>query len=182
MGIIVPEEVLAEIAKIESSRKDQQRRARAANEAEKRRLAAIDRLRRERRDELYDCAKRIFKWRLAYLHLPVAKRIGKIGNDRELRLPLYIGKFWRGEPTGPDNVVCWACLCFDGCSPPKSGTPGLWYEEWHKGHCAFEDKICTASELIQAVHPDFLKQAADHLAGPDSWKFILQELKRVAPR
>jgi hypothetical protein len=125
-----------------------------------------------RRDEVLANARWLDQWRLDFINMPEVERLwgalGPVG-----RLPLFVGKFWLGEPCPPNDRTTCAILTLDG------RMHNFHYEERHKGQLSSKSQpLATAQNLFDALHPDFLKQACEHLQSPDAWKFILQELDR----
>jgi hypothetical protein len=173
MKLKVPKEVRWAIKDVDMAKFGQLKREVNARAAEKKRLAAIQALRDSRGPALLDAAKEIFDWRAAYLLTEEAKRISEIAAERPV--VLFGARFWKGEPT--DDRHCWAVL-----SVAAEGT--LCYEERYNSpmgsHAANRTLIADPSALVAAVHPDFLEKCRQHLGGADAWKYILQELERMA--
>jgi hypothetical protein len=142
-----------------------------AAEAERRRLADIEALRQERLAELQACARAVFAWRADFLSLPESSEI-LAQAAKSQRLPLYYGKFWRGEPAPSGDRSSSAVLCL---SPHGE----VWYEERYRGNVAIEMLFTTEDGLVAQVHPAFLIEVAAHLAGPDPWKHIENALSRA---
>lgn len=127
-----------------------------------------------RRDEVLAYARSLDQWRLDFINMPEVERLWRVlGPDG--RLPLFVGKFWVGEPCPPNDRTTCAILTLEG------RMHNFQYEERHKGQMSSKiGPLATAQNLFDELHPDFLKQACEHLLGPDAWKFILQELDRHA--
>lgn len=181
MKLHVPDTVRTMLEKADGAESREYRARRAAQDAENARLRAIAELRIARRDELWEAATAVFAWREAFVATDESARIWRHVGDK-VRLTLYAGKFWRGEPTPPNDRACSAILAFEAWRPGAFGLPPFWYEERHKGRTSFEQRIISPQDLVDAVHPDFLARAAAHFAGPDAWKWILMDLERYAKR
>ena len=54
------------------------------------------------------------------------------------------------------------------------------HSDWQLLGMEAEDFV--ARIIVDKLHPDFLTQLAEHLRGPDSWKYIIQELNRRKPK
>jgi hypothetical protein len=74
-------------------------------------------------------------------------------------------------------VTCSARLRFGG--PDTSFTEALVYEELHKGSVSHKQILLGVHLLWQRLHPDFVMQCDEHLAGPDAWKYIRQRLEQL---
>lgn len=185
MKIKIPDEVRHAIKDADlaafARRSAEIRAAKATKEREQARLLEIDELRAARHDELRQRAEYVLGWRAAFVQTEEAQRIREIVGDGT-RLTVFCAKYWRGEPLPPDDRQAWAVFAIEGRRSGSAGLPPFWYEEKFKGHTSYEKRIATRQQLIDAVHPDFLKELHEHLNGPDAWKFILQELKRYAAR
>jgi len=127
-----------------------------------------------RRAEVTAYARSLDQWRLDFINMPEAERLWRLlGPDQ--RLPVFVGRFWLGEPCPPNDRTTCAILTLEG------RMHNFHYEERHKGQLSSKSRpLATAQNLFDELHPDFLKQACEHLQGPDAWKFILQELDRHA--
>jgi hypothetical protein len=167
MKLGIPSEVTEAFRKLEKVRAAKERQEQRAIEAESRRLAAIDALRQARWTESEGHAAAVFAWYKAFLELPQSQSIiAHVGGS----LTVFVGKFWRGEPVPPTDVSSRAMLTMRRY--------GLWYDEWYKGNCSHELRLFSEDHMIRFVHPDFLKQVAEHLAGPDAWKYIQAALEQ----
>jgi hypothetical protein len=140
--------------------------------------ARIDRLRIDRFDELWSAAEFIFDWRDWLAGSEIGQRLFRAYGDN-IRLKLYVGKYWLGEPTKPTDRVCYGILYLCG-NPLKQEGPAFAYEETHKGSTSRSTDIADPKGLISAVHPDFLIEVHRHLLGPDSWGYIMDGLKRCS--
>jgi len=182
MKIKVPKEVRESIRKAEEAESRRRRARREANDAESRRLRKIGELRIARRDELWQCALEVFAWRAAFVELKESTRIWELVGDKT-KLPIFAAGFHRGEPS-PDDPHAQGRLSFEAWTAGAFGLPPLWYEETYNMSFGASRsggvRIGAPQELIDAVHPDFLRQLREHLRGPDAWKHILRELDRLA--
>ena len=181
MKLHVPDEVRAILGKADAADSARYRAQQAARDAEHARLVEIEKLRLVRQKELSRAAADVFAWREAFVATEESGRIWRhIGS--KARLPIFGAKFWRGEPAPSGDRTVWAVLAFEGWNAGAFGLPPFWYEERHKGRSSHEQRIISPQDLVDAVHPDFLAQCAAHLAGPDAWKWILQDIERLAKR
>lgn len=150
-----------------------------SREANLRRQADIDRMRIDRFDELWKAAEFIFGWReWAAENDAVQDLFGEFGDAR--RLELFHGPFFNGEPRGKDDPAANARLVLPG-NPARAGDgPAFVYEEYRNSSMGSSVRqtleFRTVAELVSGVHPEFLLQAHGSLSGPDSWKFILDDL------
>lgn len=170
----LPKEVEEKIAKCEMRELDKYA---AERKQEQREQARLDRLHMEklaRLDEVMAYAKWLDQWRLDFINMPEVDRLWRIlGPDG--RLPIFVGKFWLREPCPHGDITTCTILTLDG------RMHNFHFEERHKGQLSLRSlPLATAQNLFDALHPDLLKQAYEHLSGPDAWKFILQELDRHA--
>jgi hypothetical protein len=168
----LPKEVLD---KIEAREKSELDRYAARRKQELLEQARRQRLRDEKAArciEVMDNARWLDQWRLDFISMPEVDRLWRVlGPDG--RLPLFVGKFWLGEPCPPNDRTTCAILTLEG------RMHNFHYEERHKGQLSSKSQpLATASNLYDELHPDFLQQACEHLSGPDAWKFIIQELDR----
>lgn len=146
----------------------------ARREAELRTQADIDRLRIERFDELWKASEAVFGWRDWLAEAEIGRELFRLYGD-DVRLKLYVGKYWLGEPTKPTDRVCYGILYLRG-DPLVRKDPAFIYEETHKGQTSRSVDISDIAGLVSSVHPDFLVEAHRHLFGPDSWNYILDGL------
>lgn len=173
MKLKAPPEVRSAIKDVDLAKFGQLRREMLARTAEKKRLRALSDLREEQRASLDAAAAFVFEWRAAYADTEEARRICEL-MGAETPVVIFGARFWKGEPT--DDRHCWATLSIaDG--------PLLYQERYNSAmgsHASQKTLITGPAALVEAVHPEYLEKCRDHLDGPDAWKFILQELGRMA--
>ena len=185
MKIRVPDEVRQAINNADLAEFARNRAKKVAEEKERKRVQKIEELRHTRADELRKYAERVFDWREAFVRTEEAKRIWELIGEKT-RLVIFGARYWRGEPALADERHVWAVLAFESWPAGRIGLPSFWYEERYQSSHGVsipcEIRITAQQGLIDTVHPDFLKELYEHLNGPDTWKFILQELRRFSKR
>lgn len=178
MNEFVPEDIWDLIKRIEAHKGEKFLAQKRARDAEAERLGAIEALRQERRTELREACDRIEAWIEAFNGTVGQSIWPLIGSGSSL--VLFSGKFSRGEPTPPGDVVHGAQLRIGG--PEASVTERMVYEELHKGQSTSRQPLLGASSLWKYVHPDFVAECDAHLAGPDAWKRIRHRLEQLIPQ
>lgn len=172
MDQFIPEDIRALIERLEAAKGHEYRERKRVMEAAQERERKIEDLREKRRDELRDASARIGAWIENFNRTAGPALWQLLGMSSSL--VLFSGKFFRGEPTPPGDVVCSAQLRLGG---PKAAFGGsLVYEELHKGQVTSKKSLLGAHSLWHLVHPDFVAQCDAHLAGPDAWTHIRQRL------
>lgn len=171
----VPQELKQYIAKAKDEKAKKVARVEKYEKLEKERLARIEELRQKNRDDLIVFAEEIVSWTKAFLDTPEARELAQI-LGRGKRLPLFFGRFWRGEPIPETVITEKARLSFELWTEKNLFI--LRYEELHKGQVSEEIAIYSATELVNKAHPEFLRQACLDLRKGLVWDHLLMELKR----
>jgi len=175
MEDFVPKDIVTLIERIEDKRGEEYQARKRAEEAEAERLRKIEALRQERKDELTVACLRIDLW-IRRFNETIGPSIWRLRGAKS-SVVLFIGKFWRGEPTPAGDVVCGAQLRLGG--PGTGFRNGLVYEELHKGQVSFKQPLLGAIFIWEKTHPDFVMQCDAHLSGPDAWKYVRQDLEQM---
>ncbi len=174
MQDFVPEDVTALIAEIEAQKDADYQVRKLREETELARLRGIEDLRQERASDLIVACGHIGQW-IATFETEVGPSIWRLNNDAGI--VIFSAKFWRGEPTPPNDVTCSAQLRLG--PPEKTVTERLVYEELHKGHVSAKQPLLCADHLWVRTHPAFVTECAAHLASGRVWDTIRITLERL---
>jgi len=142
----------------------------------------VDRLRELERDKLLTLAQDIFSWCLQLVRLPTTSRIWDVLGEKT-RIMVFWSKYFRRRPLSDNDMSGQASLRVGKIAETKESLsmPILWYEEQYKWFPAISHEIRTPEELVDTVHPRFLKEFHRLLLGPEPWKWVLKDIQRRRP-
>ncbi len=142
----------------------------------------VERLRELERDKLLSMARDAFVWCKQLVRLPTTSRIWEVLGAKT-RIMVFWGKYHRGVPQPDSDKASQAFLRVGRIAETKEtlALPVLWYEEKYKWHPAIYNEIRTPEELVNTVHPRFLKGFHVLILGPEPWRWVLQDIKLHHP-
>lgn len=171
----IPKEVLSRAKQILEKRKEHEDVQKRIEEAEAKRQAEINSLRKSRETELYQYAQEVRQWVEQFLVTQESEYIFSVLNP----VPLFIAKFWQGAPLKVNSISEWASVSLRKESFYSGSIGVLIYEEHCKSSSYERVELYSASHLVNLLHPDFLKQFAEALRNGIVWEKINQDLSRM---
>ena len=173
----IPKKILDIIAEIQA-RVDLQRKAKKRSEKEeKRKLKELLDLRKKRHDELLGYQRFVVDWMRYFLESTFANYMFSLTKLDSLEI--YGARFWQGVPD--DSPTVWASISIRS----HSEYGAIVYSERYKGHpahlvslgCVFD--VRSSINLVDGLHPDFLKGLCEHIKSGKVWDSIGERLKRI---
>jgi len=167
----VPSSVLERINRLEFQEARAEERRKSDTGLQAALKAAQQQLGREK-DLFLTKATEIFEWRRAVVDSRDGKRLWKMLGGATV--PLYLSWFWCGVPIKQDNPFrAQTRIMLDG--------PGHHFliEEWaNDAHYREVARPTSPIALMDAMHPELIKELHAFVTGPDGWKQISEELDR----
>lgn len=168
----IPKEVLSRAKQILEKRKEHEDIKKRIEEAEAKRQAEMNSLRKSRETELHQYAQEVRQWVEQFLVTQESEYIFSVLNP----VLLFIAKFWQGEPLSVNSISEWASVSLKKESFYSGSLGVLIYEEHSKSSSHERVELYSASHLVNFLHPDFLKQFAEALRNGVVWEKINQDL------
>lgn len=171
----IPEEVLSRAKQILEKRKEHEDIKKRIEEAEAKRQAEINSLRKSRKEELDQYAQEVRQWVEQFLVIQESECIFSVLNP----VQLFTAEFWQGAPLRVNSISEWASVSLKKESFYSGSLGVLIYEEHCKSSSHERVELYSTSNLVFFLHPDFLKQFAEALRNGIVWKKINQDLSRM---
>jgi len=162
-----PKKVTEKIELISKQNEKRKQEIKEAVLAAKKRNEDLEESKKSRRPELLGCAKEISDWLKNFYYSEDLKQLF-IVLDLWSDLRIYCDSFWQGFPR-PEYSYCYATIALN-----KNGQ--VFYRERYKGMPCHETELgkipLNPEVLISKLHPDYLKNLAEHLRSGEVWDYI----------
>lgn len=150
----------------EQNNKRKQKIKEAVSEGKKRK-EDLEKLRQSRRPELLVYAKGVSVWLEDFYNSEDLKRLFSV-IDLKSDVTIFCDNFWQGFPK-EKHSYCYASIVLN-----KNGEVS--YGERYKGMSVHETKLgkipLNPNTLVSKLHPDYLKNLAEHLRSGKVWDYI----------
>ncbi len=165
-----PEKVLQKVSLVLRQNEKRKQEAEERVSAAKRERDDLEKARKSRKTELLGYAKEVSAWLAGFYG---SEDVGKLFSALvRSDLTIFCDNFWQGFPK-PKHSYCYASISVD-----KS--KAVLYRERYKGMPAHESGLgkvpLDPRVLVSKLHPEYLKNLAEHLRSGKVWDYIDNEV------
>ncbi len=166
-----PKKVLEKLDVVLQQNEKRKQEAKERVLAVKKRNEDLEKLRQSKKSELLGYAKEVSYWLKDFYSSEDLKQIFSV-LELQSDLRIFCDNFWQGFPK-EKHSYCYATIIVN-----KNGIVS--YCERYKGMPVHETKLgkipLNPNRLVSKLHPDYLKNLAEHLRSGDVWNYIEQEV------
>lgn len=165
----IPESVIKKLGELERRKRDNKNAARRAKRRDKKIADALNKIRQERAPELIEAAQVVAKWVGDLYSSDAGKRLVKMAGA----ITIFCQPYWNGMPAFEAELTTFATVSLDA---KGNFIYGERYK-WMPVHQTYLDiNPINPTVLIEALHPDYLTDLAEHLASGAVWEYIENRL------
>ncbi|OGN39816.1 MAG: hypothetical protein A2606_03505 [Candidatus Yanofskybacteria bacterium RIFOXYD1_FULL_42_10] len=166
------EDVLKKAQQILAKRKERENVKKRVEEEKRKFTEEINAVKKAREAELHQYAREIWQWVNQFLITDEAAVIFSALNP----ILLFTARFWQGAPVNSQSEHASMSLKVESFYSSQIGV--LIYEEHSKQWSSGHQDCYNPADLVNNLHPDFLKQFAEALKNGVVWEKIDQDLSR----
>ncbi|MBI3633732.1 MAG: hypothetical protein HY226_05595 [Candidatus Vogelbacteria bacterium] len=161
----VPDKVIKKIEELEQRKKDQKNAIRREKRHQKKIKDALNKIREERAPELIQAAEVVVQWVKEFYDSEIGRQLLRVANP----IKIFCQPYWNGLPAFGCEITTFATIQLDDKGNMKYCERYKWMPE----HETFLDmNPINPVVLVEALHPDYLVDLAEHLMSNAVWEDI----------
>ena len=161
----IPESVLKKLQELEQKKQDRKNAARREKRRQKKVADALKKMKEDRMPELIAVAEAVTKWIGEFYESVEGRRLLKLTSQ----LRIFCSAYWQGFPVPEAHRTTFAVISLDD---KGNVTYGERYNGFQAHEIYLDMNPVNPMVLVEALHPDYLVELAEHLVSGAVWDYI----------